>query len=705
MSQRDAKLQKIDDSINKLAEVAREHPEKKEILSELFDIQKSLSKQYRELLKGKKQIMETGGNRDAGQVSDSTEKSHLRVGNRMVTRKSKMGSVTGAHDKKDQEREMIRNMYQKIFNLTEKVIATPNFKTAKETVHEEHFPQKIPALLRMELIKENILNKSYSAYDDKKMEIRMIDGEIEALTAVYVQNNTAIPRDVEIDVEHLEESIQGLQDECAIYESSEIGSTMIRIESLKHMANEVQANKVIELPSQMKMVDASLEHMRRHTKLLFSGHLGGGKTAMARHLAKLFMIENLSEDDYEAIINNSNEIQDVQNQLHATKSDKMREKIQKKLDETIGQILYSTLEPEVFSGSHEASIYDLVGKIKIDLKEGDHKSFDEIRNQFNKLGYEDMPDSEIKDLMKSKVVDDTTKYTTTMFSYGPLGRALKKGVPIIIDEINMMSPAVLSRINDIALRKPGEKFRLQENGEEEFEMKSGFAIVGTMNLGKQYAGTLDLNAATRSRFVAYDVDYPTLDENYDLILASLVDKNDATLPRYFPKESFHKLARLAVVTSEIQDLFTGKYTTRSFFKGGTGAKTVLENTVLSTRDLVSKIMLAWKAMRFKNAVGTGDNVDSLDMVILRNFIASQSHVKDEQKLILELFMRHGFFRGWKSEQFAEFGIRINQDEIDTLTAFTETEDYKTEESKYIDLINKASERSTGLERTLFRDLN
>jgi MoxR-like ATPase len=441
-----------------------------------------------------------------------------------------------------------------------------------------------------------------------------------------------------------------------------------RMQTLREYADEYNAGRMIEIPSVTKLVDDGLEHMRNHQPFLLAGHLGSGKTEMAKHMARLHMMENL--DTIDGLDLSEDQLADP---------DK----------------LYDALQPEIFSGGEEASVYDLVGKLKLAVSdksdtEALRKAVEQAETGLRDIGVEGMSREEI-----SKLILGKSDVTETVFNYGPLGRALKKGVPLIIDEINMIPPEVISRINDVLLRGVGDKVRLQENGEEEFDVKPGFAVLATCNLGAQYAGIQKVNAAFKSRWVSREVDYPSVEETYDLILAALVRKDRVRLPSDFPPEDFDKLTDLAIATREIQEIFSGQTEAQRFMAMSTAAvadRASLKESVVSTRDLMRKIIDPWKSGNFNK---------SMDEVIANEVLASEIFNIDDQKVMTEIFLRRGFFEGADEQWFKDHGIKtISQQEIDALQAAMLSDDYAEKDGKFGNLRSEAHDRAMEIKRSL-----
>lgn len=125
--------------------------------------------------------------------------------------------------------------------------------------------------------------------------------------------------------------------------------------------------------------------------------------------------------------------------------------------------------------------------------------------------------------------------TVTNFAPGPMLRAMREGHPLIIDEINAISPDVLKRLNELFLLRPGQRLKVQENGGELIEIAEGFCIISTANdKSTRYKGIEDLSVEFKNRFgprverISYPdsekdlVQFPT--ELFRLAVATLADK-------------------------------------------------------------------------------------------------------------------------------------------------------------------------------------
>lgn len=502
--------------------------------------------------------------------------------------------------------------------------------------------------------------------------------EIDEITARALQSpQGAVTGRLGARLKQLRETVAENSKRAAALDKSAEGHAVNEHHLIRDYARSVSEGRMVEFPSAKAIVEDGLEQMRNHQPFMLAGHLGSGKTQLLRHMAKKFMIENAVDYDPSEI--NWEDPEEL-------------------------SALYSRLEPEIFSGSEEASIYDLVGKLKLSRENTDdpkilRKAIADAKEKLTAAGVNQIPDDKIAAIILGK--EDPVE---TVFAYGPLGRAIRDGRPIIIDEINMIPAEVLGRLNAIILAKPGDKLRLQENGEEEFVIKPGLTFLASLNLGEQYTGIKQVNAAFKSRWVSKEADYPTAAETFDLITATLVRKDRVTFPPDFPQDGIEKMTDLTMAVREIQENFAGKTEGMSFMAMARSAgpeKSNLEQSVISTRDLMKKILEPWKRGNFqveKDAITVDEeaitatdedgnevqmtidsrsyDLSSLDTIIAKNILASEVFSKDDQKFMVEIFLRRGFFMGWTEEHFKYLGIDSVSDlEIQTLQGAMDTEEY------------------------------
>ena len=461
-------------------------------------------------------------------------------------------------------------------------------------------------------------------------------------------------------------------------EKQSIGPFLDRVVTLREYGESFHKGRIVELPSVEKLVELGLESLRDHRAFTLAGHLGSGKTEVARHIAKLFMLENAIES--------GNIGQD------------------ESYDEA-----YDRMRPEFFSGSEEASVYDLVGKLKIRREKKEDISpkkiaelvqghVDELRMMSGDAELDDAGLKQLGDRVLERVLAASVSGgdMETAFAYGPLGRALTEKKPIIIDEVNMIPAQVLGRMNDVSIAAVGKKIILQENGEESIRIPEEFGLIATFNVGRQYHGTQDLNVAQASRWNGPKVDYPSMEESFDLVLSALIRKDRVRLPPQFRPEDYEKLTDLTLVTRHIQELFSGQTEGQRYMArrhGMRAEKSQLEKTVISTRDLLRKIVIPWRDRGFKEG--------SLDEIIADNILATAgTHSEDDQRFLVELFLENGFFHGWDAKRFREHHVGSVEDEdIRTSQGVMEEDDYKANDP-FQDIREEAHAQADGSLRSM-----
>lgn len=92
-------------------------------------------------------------------------------------------------------------------------------------------------------------------------------------------------------------------------------------------------------------------------------------------------------------------------------------------------------------------------------------------------------------------------------------KAAKLGLPLIIDEVNLIRPEVLMSLNDYFTRRVWQEIQLP-NALGEIEVKKGFCVIMTGNdpdqnqKNEQYGNRYKFDAATYNRLRTYEKDYP-----------------------------------------------------------------------------------------------------------------------------------------------------------------------------------------------------
>lgn len=99
--------------------------------------------------------------------------------------------------------------------------------------------------------------------------------------------------------------------------------------------------------------------------------------------------------------------------------------------------------------------------------------------------------------------------TVTTFQPGILTECMELGIPLVLDEINLIDPAIAMRLQDILLRRPGDIVRIHEDGNEPITIKNGFCVIATANEASvRYQSRAALDPAFRDRFDVLPIGYP-----------------------------------------------------------------------------------------------------------------------------------------------------------------------------------------------------
>ncbi|MEJ6489934.1 AAA family ATPase [Leucobacter sp. USCH14] len=227
--------------------------------------------------------------------------------------------------------------------------------------------------------------------------------------------------------------------------------------------------------------------------------------------------------------------------------------------------------------------------------------------------------------------------TVSVFTPGPLLRAMHEGRPVILDEVNAMPPEFLKRLNRILQLRPGDSLNVQENAGRPVTIAPGFAILATANeqTPHRYRGLDRLSAELVNRFGAnaYRVHYPDTGcdyaafpaENGLLAVAAVTDRHGA-LPDHLPPDALIRAARAAFIS---QQVFAGEHgagfadyvSSEREIDGRPG----LEESVIAPRTLVAIL---------RKVAGSAGEID-LDRAFTR-FVEGIMHREDRRVLALIL---------------------------------------------------------------------
>lgn len=249
---------------------------------------------------------------------------------------------------------------------------------------------------------------------------------------------------------------------------------------------------------------------------------------------------------------------------------------------------------------------------------------------------------------------------------GPFLRAQKEGRPVLWDEINANPHHILIITNDYLTRKPGDIVTPPFPDIEPYEVQTGYSVLATGNYkpedGKLYMHRQPIDAAFLSRWGVVSYDYLPMsrqlesgemppeeirklrlqNELHHMLVARLVNKE---LSATIPANAIDQLNRLAFISRNVQDIFSGAGTSESFYAlGENNAKIdpsdVLKENVLSIRHLLP-VIDRWKAEGFQR---------SLDDYLFLEYVERSNARPLEKRYIYMLLQEQGDFflksEGW-----------------------------------------------------------
>ena len=451
--------------------------------------------------------------------------------------------------------------------------------------------------------------------------------------------------------------------------------------------------------------------LKQGTPVYIIGHLGSGKTQIAREAAIEFTLGNIIQKEIEEDLENwflkntnANEEEAIE-KFKELRKDKLKH--YKNLLREGNREEVEAIYPYFISGSYNLTYEDMFVEKTLSLEkasssESNLELIDEVVDQYfswTKAHGRDLEnlDSEKQDLIKSKLWDSISDiFIARNTTYGTVVKkiereillAVKKGRPVIIDELNTIAMQNLIGLNDILQSKIGSKAYVTGIGP--VKIKKGFGLIGTGNLSTEsvsYEGTNELNPAFKSRFQTIEYNYVNQNtigslknqsdnkknELFRILLVRLAD-NNGNLHLPTPRKTLEEIFRLSQLSRVTQEVFMGKLISQ---EGENSSEDIpeLKESVLSLRNIL-RVLDNWNL---------GEEKD-LSLALWDGFISSITSPQD-QAYILSQAVRFGFFKeseGWTIKNQNLGKVTLEYDEIRTRPyEYTRGE---TESLSYLDLI-------------------
>ncbi len=136
---------------------------------------------------------------------------------------------------------------------------------------------------------------------------------------------------------------------------------------------------------------------------------------------------------------------------------------------------------------------------------------------------------------------------------GPLIVAMKKGYWVVLDEINMALPEILSKLH--SLLDDDRQIMLNEKDGEIVKPHESFRLFATMNPSDEYAGTKELNKAFLSRFpIVLDIGYSDKEENILVERTGISESTAKILVKLAEEIRYNKLKENTTYPCSTRDL-------------------------------------------------------------------------------------------------------------------------------------------------------
>lgn len=158
-----------------------------------------------------------------------------------------------------------------------------------------------------------------------------------------------------------------------------------------------------------------------------------------------------------------------------------------------------------------------------------------------------------------------------VFQYGPASIAKKLGIPLLMNEIDLIPPEQNAGMNFLC---DGSPIVIAENGGEVIHGAPGYQLIATANtagIGDEtglFQGTLRQNMAFLDRFWSLEMGYPERDTEIRLVEKALENYPDAV-------ERKRVAEKMVDVANDIRDVFMGKSDSNAALEWTMSTRTLL----------------------------------------------------------------------------------------------------------------------------------
>ncbi len=391
----------------------------------------------------------------------------------------------------------------------------------------------------------------------------------------------------------------------------------LHLKKIKEWRRDLEEGNFIETPSIKRIEEEVIETIRIGSYPFLHGHMGSGKTEFAKFISK--------------------------------------------------KITGKTAL--VFSASKETTKGELIGRMALHRGEmlASDKLMELVDSEVKKYD-EKNPDlsSEEKErkhqIISHYIIEREKTATESVFDFGYVYRAMRDGIPLIIDEYNMIPHSIWGRMNELLKKKPDDIIDVQEDGVEPFKVGKDFFFILTGNLNQgmeQYIDRTDLDTAGLRRIhpIRYDYmpqyypkkksDSNSLEENagphnelFQSIIAKMMLYGNVI---ELPKGTVIKVWKMLMGARVSQDIFAGRFVIDAYYATIPGKPTPQQYFLKKINiDLgrIDKIITAFLKNQDKG----------LDFYLWRYGISEAIDELDKAFLFQQFKLNFNFFEGWRSNE-------------------------------------------------------
>lgn len=236
--------------------------------------------------------------------------------------------------------------------------------------------------------------------------------------------------------------------------------------------------------------------------------------------------------------------------------------------------------------------------------------------------------------------------TVSVFSEGPLIRAMQQGKICNIDEINLIPNSVLMRLKEDLTRRIGDTTTIQEafSGKEkgfEIRIAPGYALVATENVrSEKHPEREELDPALVRIFDSIRLNYFPKEELFDVALASLIDERGSLLLSH--EDVMGKTGKLADGSEKHLGGIVGLVeAAESIQKAYTGEEdeSLLKEAVFDPGTFLA-IVSGWKIAWLKGKESFGEYLDRK----LLDFINKEEFPGEDRENSTKILVSYGFLK-------------------------------------------------------------